>query len=62
VLPPGYAQSRLRYPVVYFLHGLPAAPDSYRGNGWLERAIEKAAPRSSSSPRAHGSATAIPST
>jgi putative tributyrin esterase len=44
VLPPGYAQSRLRYPVVYFLHGLPAAPDSYRGNGWLERAIEKAGP------------------
>ena len=24
-LPPGYAHSRLRYPVVYFLHGLSAS-------------------------------------
>ena len=25
-LPPGYAGTRVRYPVVYFLHGLPASP------------------------------------
>jgi enterochelin esterase-like enzyme len=29
-LPPGYATSGERYPVVYFLHGLPAGPDAYR--------------------------------
>jgi S-formylglutathione hydrolase FrmB len=29
-LPPGYAGGRRRYPVVYYLHGLPAKPDSYR--------------------------------
>jgi S-formylglutathione hydrolase FrmB len=28
--PPGYAVSAERYPVVYFLHGLPAGPDAYR--------------------------------
>ncbi|HEY5295711.1 MAG TPA: alpha/beta hydrolase-fold protein [Gaiellaceae bacterium] len=44
VLPPGYATSRLRYPVVYFLHGLPAGPSSYRASGWLERALEQAGP------------------
>jgi len=41
VLPPGYDSSRKRYPVVYFLHGLPASPDAYRGVGWLERALAK---------------------
>jgi dipeptidyl aminopeptidase/acylaminoacyl peptidase len=25
-LPPGYATSSRRYPVIYFLHGLPASP------------------------------------
>src|ERR671922_197515 len=25
-VPPGYATSKLRYPVIYFLHGLPASP------------------------------------
>ncbi|MGH3001288.1 MAG: alpha/beta hydrolase [Gaiellaceae bacterium] len=44
VLPPGYAHSNLRYPVVYFLHGLPAGPDAYRESGWLEQAIERAGP------------------
>jgi S-formylglutathione hydrolase FrmB len=44
VLPPGYATSGLRYPVVYFLHGLPAPPDAYRANGWIERALETAGP------------------
>ena len=44
VLPPGYAKSGLRYPVVYFLHGLPAGPSSYRASGWLEHALELAGP------------------
>ena len=30
-LPPGYATSAARYPVVYFLHGLPASPYAFRG-------------------------------
>ena len=41
VLPPGYATSGTRYPVIYFLHGLPAAPFSYRGVGFLERALAR---------------------
>jgi enterochelin esterase-like enzyme len=44
VLPPGYKTSGLRYPVVYFLHGLPAPATAYRGNGWVERALEQAGP------------------
>lgn len=44
VLPAGYATSGLRYPVVYFLHGLPAGPSSYRASGWLEDALELAGP------------------
>jgi enterochelin esterase-like enzyme len=35
VLPAGYATNGKRYPVVYFLHGLPADSSSYRGNAWL---------------------------
>lgn len=42
VLPPGYGDGRLRYPVVYFLHGLPAGPLAYRSFGWLGRALEQA--------------------
>ena len=38
-LPAGYATSSRRYPVVYFLHGLPAAPSSYRGADFLARAL-----------------------
>jgi S-formylglutathione hydrolase FrmB len=38
-LPPGYATSGRRYPVVYFLHGLPAAASSYRGADFLARAL-----------------------
>lgn len=39
-LPAGYATSEgRRYPVVYFLHGLPAAPSSYRGADFLARAL-----------------------
>ena len=44
VLPPGYARSGLRYPVVYFLHGLPAPPSAYKENGWVERALERVGP------------------
>jgi S-formylglutathione hydrolase FrmB len=44
VLPPGYATSHKRYPVVYFLHGLPANGASYQGNDWLVDALESAGP------------------
>jgi S-formylglutathione hydrolase FrmB len=40
-LPPGYAQSRRRYPIVYFLHGLPANPYAYRGIGFVVRALQE---------------------
>ena len=42
VLPPGYDSSNRRYPVVYFLHGLPATSTSYQGNDWLIDALEQA--------------------
>jgi enterochelin esterase-like enzyme len=41
VLPPGYKTSGLRYPVVYFLHGLPANADSYRANAWIADALAR---------------------
>lgn len=44
VLPAGYKHSSARYPVVYFLHGLPAPAAAYRENGWIERAMEHAGP------------------
>jgi enterochelin esterase-like enzyme len=44
VLPPGYAGTKRRYPVVYFLHGLPASAAAYRGNDWLIDALEQAGP------------------
>jgi len=40
-LPPGYSQSRARYPVIYFLHGLPASPVSYRHIGFLARTLDR---------------------
>jgi putative tributyrin esterase len=40
-LPPGYATSRKRYPVVYFLHGLPASPVAYRQTGFLARTLDR---------------------
>ncbi|MGB2952927.1 MAG: alpha/beta hydrolase-fold protein [Gaiellaceae bacterium] len=41
-LPAGYASTNRRYPVIYFLHGLPAAPDTYRGSlRWLEAALAR---------------------
>jgi enterochelin esterase-like enzyme len=39
-LPPGYATSRDRYPVIYFLHGLPASPYAYRGIGFVASALD----------------------
>lgn len=39
-LPRDYATSGLRYPVVYFLHGLPAGPGAYDNIGWLRRALD----------------------
>ena len=44
VLPAGYRTSGRRYPVVYFLHGLPASASAYRRSGWVERALEQAGP------------------
>ncbi|WP_320670286.1 alpha/beta hydrolase [Patulibacter defluvii] len=43
-LPPGYAHGRRRYPVVYFLHGLPATARSYRNQrvGLIGRAAVRA--------------------
>lgn len=40
-LPAGYTTSRLRYPVIYFLHGLPAAPNAYRSVRFVERALAR---------------------
>jgi enterochelin esterase-like enzyme len=42
-LPPGYATSGERYPVVYFLHGLPSDASAYRDVGFLERALDRSA-------------------
>src|SRR5436853_7060497 len=40
-LPGGYGSSGKRYPVVYFLHGLPATSHAYRGIGWLVQALRQ---------------------
>ena len=40
-LPAGYATSAKRYPVIYFLHGLPADPDSYQSLSWLTTALDQ---------------------
>jgi S-formylglutathione hydrolase FrmB len=34
-LPTGYGRDGKRYPVVYFLHGLPASPSAYRGASFV---------------------------
>jgi S-formylglutathione hydrolase FrmB len=44
VLPAGYADGKRRYPVVYFLHGLPADAKAYRGNDWLIGALARVGP------------------
>lgn len=45
ILPASYDDHPARrYPVVYFLHGLPAGSTSYLGNSWLARAMQAAGP------------------
>ena len=40
ILPAGYDDlPHSRYPVTYFLHGLPASSTAYRGNAWLADAM-----------------------
>ena len=38
-LPPGYKTTTRRYPVIYFLHGLPASSLAYRNTDFLRRAM-----------------------
>ncbi len=40
-LPPGYARSGARYPVIYFLHGLPASPYAFRSLRAFEAALDR---------------------
>ena len=40
-LPPNYATSGRRYPVIYYLHGLPGGPGSFRGFVYLQSALER---------------------
>ncbi len=40
-LPADYATSRLHYPVVYFLHGLPSTSTAYQAVGFVETALDK---------------------
>jgi S-formylglutathione hydrolase FrmB len=43
VLPAGYdSNPSRRYPVIYFLHGLPGTGTSYQGNDWLFDALASA--------------------
>ena len=44
-LPEGYASGGARYPVIYFLHGLPAASSSYREADFLARALDRSGRR-----------------
>jgi enterochelin esterase-like enzyme len=44
ILPTGYDTSGERYPVVYFLHGLPGSSSSYLGNDWVIDAVQAAGP------------------
>jgi enterochelin esterase-like enzyme len=44
-LPPGYSKHSKPYPVVYFLHGLPAGPSSYQSNGFVAAALQAAGDR-----------------
>ena len=39
-LPPDYATSTTRYPVLYVLHGLPSSPSAYTGMRFVERALD----------------------
>ena len=43
ILPASYDdRPHRRYPVVYFLHGLPSGASAYRSNGWLAEALRSA--------------------
>src|SRR5690242_14179384 len=42
LLPPGYAQSTRRYPVVYFLHNAWGSPRQAFEDGRIQRLIERA--------------------
>src|SRR5947207_13745729 len=42
VLPSDYASGTRRYPVVYFLHGLPAAAGAHEDVAWLADALRRA--------------------
>lgn len=45
ILPAGYDDvPHRRYPVIYFLHGLPADASAYRGNTWLAQAMAEVGP------------------
>jgi enterochelin esterase-like enzyme len=39
LLPAGYARNHVRYPAVYFLHGLPTSSQAYRHVGFLKQAL-----------------------
>ena len=39
-LPPGYDTATMRYPVVYYLHGLPAGPRAFTSFGYVLSALE----------------------
>ena len=41
-LPADYATSGKRYPVVYFLHGLPSSGTAYKSVGFVEQALDRA--------------------
>jgi len=41
-LPAGYSRNSKPYPVIYFLHGLPAGPDTYKANGFVAAALAQA--------------------
>ena len=40
-LPADYAGTTRRYPVVYFLHGLPSGATAYQGVGFVEHALDQ---------------------
>src|SRR6185437_14581362 len=40
-LPADYATSTHRYPVIYFLHGLPSNATAYQGFGFVEAALDQ---------------------
>lgn len=44
-LPPRYTVTGRRYPVIYFLHGLPASPESYKNNSFVADAVQAAGGR-----------------